>query len=275
MPKRKAGCKLKANKAPITRKRGKNITKILIPKENQGRDMFASSPTGKFIHWKQEVKIGNENSNEIVSTPTLQRILQTTSQCTPMQMGNERSKRQMKEKSPPHNNQTVIPYTKKLSKKYIKSLFNSSNTRTKLKSHNTDKEKCYRKKPNKRTKPLSNDDAYECHSDDRCNKTTNYANEYWVKHTEKYLKAKKEWEEKQRENPEKKIKEPRKPFMLWMLLFGVGTRKLLLGQVMFFISTILSVVQPLLMRELLKAVTNKQLDPSTVFPYASGILIIL
>ncbi|KAA6384327.1 MAG: putative Ca-activated chloride channel family protein [Streblomastix strix] len=87
-----------------------------------------------------------------------------------------------------------------------------------------------------KTKPLSNDDAYECHSDDRCYKTTNYANEYWVKHTEKYLKAKKEWEEKQRENPEKKIKEPRKPFMLWMLLFGVGTRKLLLGQVMFFIS---------------------------------------
>ncbi|KAA6373634.1 MAG: hypothetical protein EZS28_030838, partial [Streblomastix strix] len=33
-----------------------------------------------------------------------------------------------------------------------------------------------------------------------------------------------------------KTKEPRKPLLLFMLLFGVGTRKLLLGQLMFLLS---------------------------------------
>ncbi|KAA6401006.1 MAG: hypothetical protein EZS28_003473 [Streblomastix strix] len=43
---------------------------------------------------------------------------------------------------------------------------------------------------------------------------------------------------------------------------------------MFFLTTIIAAIQPLLMKELLKAISNKQLDPDTGFPYAPAILII-
>ncbi|KAA6397284.1 MAG: putative ABC transporter C family member 5 [Streblomastix strix] len=126
-----------------------------------------------------------------------------------------------------------------------------------------------------RRKPVTNDDVYECHTVDKCELKVKHSTDYWDKHVNKYMKAMNEWKQKQSENPGKKIKQPRKPFMLWMLLFGVGTRLLLLGQLLFFSSTILIVVQPLLMRELLKAVNNKQTNPYTSFPYASAIFIAL
>ncbi|KAA6365099.1 MAG: hypothetical protein EZS28_039374 [Streblomastix strix] len=123
-------------------------------------------------------------------------------------------------------------------------------------------------------RPVNNDDVYDNHTDDKCEKSVIRAQQYLYQRMDEYEKAKNKWEEKKIENPGKKFKEPQKPPLLWMLIFGVGTWKLIIGQILLFISTGLAVVQPLLMGLLLKAVKNKQNDLQANFPYVPGILII-
>ncbi|KAH7820854.1 putative Multidrug Resistance Associated Protein (MRP) [Monocercomonoides exilis] len=133
-----------------------------------------------------------------------------------------------------------------------------------------------------RRKPLSDDDIYEVHQKDN---TANVSKKFiaaWGPLYAKYVQEKAEEEQKKAENPEYTMKKIKPPPLAGTVIKSLITPEIVFGLFLQLLATGFNLVQPIMMKEVLKAVTSKGIYDSTngmagsnTFPYATGIILML
>ncbi|KAA6401150.1 MAG: hypothetical protein EZS28_003326 [Streblomastix strix] len=138
-----------------------------------------------------------------------------------------------------------------------------------------------------RIKPVTNDDIYPAAHDDRCDYTTELADAGWIPSYQVYIPKLAEYEQKKLDFPDTNPKEPPKPSLFKVMLFDLGSFKLLLAIISLLLSVGFQQCMPSMMKEVLKAVMIKgmaaQMNPMlppdqqivAKFPYVHAIILML
>ncbi|KAA6389235.1 MAG: hypothetical protein EZS28_015235, partial [Streblomastix strix] len=108
-----------------------------------------------------------------------------------------------------------------------------------------------------RIKPITNEDIYQIGERDMCSSTSNLVEKSW------------NWQQKQRQ-----MKEPAKPSLFKILLIRIGGVRLLLAIFFLILSVGFQICQPSMMKQVLKQVTLKMMQPDGAkFPYTYTIIL--
>ncbi|KAK2960293.1 Multidrug resistance-associated protein [Blattamonas nauphoetae] len=118
-----------------------------------------------------------------------------------------------------------------------------------------------------RCKPITNEDVFECGKKDKVSYNLPRSGQRWIKQQENYLKARAEWDLSEHTPNEKP---PKRPSVFTYILFQVSNRTLLVGILWYLVSNALYLVMPIIMKFVLRAIANKDTNPT--FPFAFGIV---
>ncbi|KAK2954766.1 Multidrug resistance-associated protein [Blattamonas nauphoetae] len=118
-----------------------------------------------------------------------------------------------------------------------------------------------------RCKPITNEDVFECGKKDKVSYNLPRSGQRWIKQQENYLKARAEWDLSEHAPNEKP---PKRPSVFTYILFQVSKRTLLVGILWYLVSIALYLVMPIIMKFVLRAIANKDTNPT--FPFAFGIV---
>lgn len=124
-----------------------------------------------------------------------------------------------------------------------------------------------------RCSPLELWEIFEVHTSDLAEVAVERGERGFAKRCEKYYKELAAYEKEKVKNPD--AKEPSRPQYLFTLLFDVAHWDLLFALFCLLLSIGFQVVQPVFMRQLIKAVQQKMFDANAPFPVTFGVLLSL
>ncbi|KAK2954114.1 Multidrug resistance-associated protein [Blattamonas nauphoetae] len=126
-----------------------------------------------------------------------------------------------------------------------------------------------------RCSPVTDKDIYECHSLDRASRNIGRAEKLWEQPAHDYITKRKAFEEEKERDPNTKTKPPKEPGLFGLTSFKVTKSRISIFYFFQVINYVFLFLQPAMMKQVLKTIDARELNPSTPFPYASGIILIL
>ncbi|KAK2947791.1 Multidrug resistance-associated protein [Blattamonas nauphoetae] len=124
-------------------------------------------------------------------------------------------------------------------------------------------------------KGLTDTDIYECHSEDKAETMSSIVKKNWDPQVTDYLKLKTEFDTAIAEGRQTTGKPPKPPSILRLIALDAAGYRVVIGVVTQMIYYGFLIVQPAMMQLVLRAIENRDRDPSVGFPYAPGIILIL